>query len=54
LLIEIFSCAHNLIVKASTNYSLLKANNDDDTGIIRMEHGNYGGHYVLTTPIKRG
>jgi hypothetical protein len=54
LLIEIFSCADNLKVKASTNYSLLKANNDDVTGIIQMDQANYGGHYVIKTPSRKG
>ena len=49
VMIEIYSCEGDVVVEASRNYSLLDDTiNPNDQGIVRMEHSNYGGHYVIT------
>lgn len=53
-MIEIYSCSGNVAVKASTNYSILTAEKETDEGIVRMEHANYGGHYVISAENLKG
>lgn len=43
-----------MAVKASSNYATLTSENDTDEGIVRMEHANYGGHYVISAENLKG
>jgi hypothetical protein len=53
IMIEIFSCKGDLQIGASSNYSKIQSN--DDEGVVRMEHGNYGGgHFVITAENLKG
>ena len=53
-MIEIFTCTGELEIKASRNYSRLTEKNEDEEGIVKMEHTNYGGHYVISSENLKG
>lgn len=54
VVIEIYPCNNDVSVQASSNFSKLISENASDEGIVRMEHANYGGHYVITAENLKG
>lgn len=52
IMIEIFSCLGDIEVSASANYT--KIMNKDQDNVVRMEHANYGGHYVISAEDLKG
>lgn len=55
IIIEIYSCRDDVEVRASSNFTLLMSQTEnDDSGIVRMEHANYGGHYVIVADNLKG
>jgi hypothetical protein len=44
-MIEVFSCKEDIEIRAGSNHSKFEADGD---GVLRMEHANYGGHYVIS------
>jgi hypothetical protein len=47
VMVEVFSCIGDIEVMASRNYSKLAGGEQE--GVVRMEHANYGGHYVISS-----
>jgi hypothetical protein len=52
IMIEIFSCAGEIEVSASSNYTQII--NNSFQNVVRMEHSNYGGHYVISSEDLKG
>ncbi len=53
-MIEIYSCIGDMQVTASSNITQLISDNATQQGIVRMEHANYGGHYVVSAENLEG
>ena len=52
IMIEIFSCLGQIEVTASSNYTQIA--NSSSQNAVRMEHANYGGHYVISAEDLKG